>query len=358
MGTKDVKRLKVGILGCGPIAQAAHFESCMKARNADLYAICDVAKDLVDLMGATYRPERTYLDYDAMLSDPQLEAVIVATSDAFHVEASRRALEAGKHVLCEKPIGVSVEEAEALGAFVRQTGKLLQVGHMKRFDGGLEEARKFVQTEMGEILALKAWYCDSTHRYTVTDAVQPKMILSAQSRKPGANPKADLGRYYMLAHGCHLFDTARFICGDIMEVSARLTEKFGAYSWFVDVTFANGAMGHLDLTIAVRMDWHEGLQLYGEHGSVIAKTYNPWYFKSSDVEIFSERDATFRRPLAADGHFYRRQLEGFADTILHEAPMRGADIDDGIASVRAMVATAQSVRTGQPVRLDSVEGSV
>ena len=355
---KQQRRLKVGVLGCGPIAQFAHFESCQKACNADLYAICDVASDLVDRMAAIYQPRRKYLDYDAMLADPEVEAVIIATSDAFHVEASRRALAAGKHVLCEKPIGVSVEEVETLAAAVRVSSKILQVGHMKRFDQGLEAARDFVRDEMGEVLALKAWYCDSTHRYTMTDAVQPLPIPSTAAKKPRENPKADLRRYFMLAHGSHLVDTARFLCGDIIEVNAKLTEKFGAYSWFIDVAFANGAMGHLDLTVAVRMDWHEGLQLYGENGSVIAKTYNPWYYKSSDVEIFSEKDAIWRRPLGADGHFYRRQLEGFADTILDNAPMRGADITDGVASVRAMVAIAESVRNGRAVRLADAQGPV
>lgn len=355
---KQERRLKVGILGCGPIAQFAHFESAQKARNVDLHAICDVAEDLVERMAGFYRPARTYLDFDRMLADPELEAVIVATSDAFHVEASKRALAAGKHVLCEKPIGVSVEEVESLAAAVKASGKVLQVGHMKRFDPGLEAARDFVRDEIGELLALKAWYCDSTHRYTMTDAVQPLPILSAEAKKPSGNPKADLRRYYMLAHGSHLVDTARFLAGDLVEVNARLTEKFGAYCWFVDVAFANGAAGHLDLTVAVRMDWHEGLQLYGEHGSVVAKTFNPWYYKSSEVEIFSEKDATVRKPLGADGHFYRRQLEGFADTILDGAPMRGADIADGVASVRAMVAIAQSVRSGRPVRLADVAGLV
>lgn len=358
MTKKQQRRLKVGVLGCGPIAQFAHFESCQKARNADLFAICDVAGDLVDRMAAIYQPQRKYLDYDAMLADPEVDAVIIATSDTFHVEASRRALAAGKHVLCEKPIGVSVEEVEALSAAVKASGKILQVGHMKRFDPGLEAARDFVRDEMGEVLALKAWYCDSTHRYTMTDAVQPLPILSAAAKKPRENPKADLRRYFMLAHGSHLVDTARFLCGDIVEVNARLTEKFGAHSWFIDVTFANGAMGHLDLTVAVRMDWHEGLQLYGENGSVIAKTYNPWYYKSSDVEIFSEKDATWRRPLGADGHFYRRQLEGFADTILDGAPMRGANITDGVASVSAMVAIAESVRKGGAIRLIDAQGPV
>jgi predicted dehydrogenase len=358
MNKKDERRLKVGVLGCGPIAQFAHFESCQKARNAELHAICDVAPDLVERMAAIYRPAQTYREYDRMLADPDVEAVIVATSDAFHVEASRCALAAGKHVLCEKPIGVSVEETVDLAAAVKASGKILQVGHMKRFDPGLEAARDFVRDEMGELLALKAWYCDSTHRYTMTDAVQPLPVLSAGARKPAGNPKADLRRYFMLAHGSHLVDTARFLCGDLVEVSARLTEKFGAYSWFVDVAFANGAMGHLDLTVAVRMDWHEGLQLYGENGSVIAKTYNPWYYRSSDVEIFSEKDAMWRRPLGADGHFYRRQLEGFADTILDGAPMRGADIADGVASVRAMVAIAQSVREGRAVRIADAKGVV
>ena len=358
MTKEQQRRLTVGVLGCGPIAQFAHFESCQKAGNADLFAICDVAGDLVDRMAAIYQPQRKYLDYDAMLADPEIEAVIIATSDTFHVEASRRALAAGKHVLCEKPIGISVEEVESLATDIKTSGKILQVGHMKRFDQGLEAARDFVRDEMGEVLAFKAWYCDSTHRYTMTDAVQPLPILSTATKKPRENPKADLRRYFMLAHGSHLVDTARFLCGDIIEVNARLTEKFGAYSWFIDVTFANGAMGHLDLTIAVRMDWHEGLQLYGENGSVIAKTYNPWYYKSSDVEIFSEKDATWRRPLGADGHFYRRQLEGFADSILDKAPMRGADITDGVASVRAMVAIAESVRKGRSIRLNDARGPV
>lgn len=354
----DINRLKIGILGCGPISQAAHFESAVKAKNAELYAICDVADDLRDRMAATYAPTRTFRDYDEMLADPLVDAVVIATSDAFHVAAATQALKAGKHVLCEKPLGVSVEEVEALKQAVTSSGKILQVGHMKRFDAGLQSAKDFIDREMGELLALKAWYCDSTHRYAMTDAVQPLIVKSGQSKKPPQNPKADLERYFMLAHGCHLLDTARYFGGEIVEVEARLRQRFGAYCWFIDVAFANGAMGHLDLTVAVRMDWHEGFQIYGQNGSVIGKTYNPWYYKSSDVDIFHESTGATTRVLGADGHFYRRQLEGFADVILNGAVMTGADIDDGIASVRGMVAIAGSVKSGKPVKLADVSGPV
>ena len=354
----DSKRLKVGILGCGPISQAAHFESAAKAANVDFYAICDVADDLRQRMAATYNPTKSFRDYDEMLADPALDAVVIATSDAFHVGAAVTALQAGKHVLCEKPLGVSVEEVEKLKTIVHRSGKILQVGHMKRFDAGLQSAKRFIDDEMGELLALKAWYCDSTHRYAMTDAVQPLIIKSSQAKRPSQDPKADLQSYYMLAHGCHLLDTARYFGGEIVEVEARLRQSFGAYCWFIDVAFANGALGHLDLTVAVRMDWHEGFQIYGESGSVIGKTYNPWYYKTSDVDIFHESTGETTRVLGADGHFYRRQLEGFADVILNGAAKNGADIDDGIASVRGMVAVAQSVKSGKAVRLADVSGAV
>ncbi len=124
---------------------------------------------------------------------------------------------------------------------------------------GFRRRRPSSTGRWAQMVALKAWYCDSTHRYPMTDAVQPLMVTSRHARKPAENPKADLDRYYMLAHGSHLVDTARFFAGEIVAVDARLLNRAGIRCWFVDVEFANGTLGHLDLTVAVRMDWHEGL---------------------------------------------------------------------------------------------------
>jgi predicted dehydrogenase len=352
------RKLRIGVLGCGQIAQAAHFESCAKARNAELFAICDVSSELLARMAAMHQPKKTYSDYDAMLADPEVEAVIIATADAFHVPAALAALAAGKHVLSEKPLGIAVEEVEALRTAVRERRLVLNVGHMKRFDPGIQSARAFIDDEMGDLVALKAWYCDSTHRYSVTDAVQPLIVRSGDTRRPAGDPKGNLRRYYMLAHGSHLLDTARFLAGEIVEVAARFSERGGMRCWFIDVEFASGAIGHLDLTVAVRMDWHEGFQIYGRNGSVLGRTFNPWLYKASEVDIFRESDGAYHRVLGADAHFYRRQLEAFADTVLTGTPHGAADIDDGVASVRAMVAVAQSIDTGRPVKLADAFGAV
>ena len=356
--SEEQRALRVGVLGCGQISQAGHFEACRKAKNASLYAICDVAEDLLERVLAIHAPTKAYGDYDTMLADPSVDAVIVAIADQFHVPMALKALKAGKHVLVEKPMGVSVEECERLRDAAEKSGLVVQVGTEKRFDEGIAFARDFIREEMGEMIALKAWYCDSTHRYTMTDALQPVIEASERARRPEGNPKADLRRYYILGHASHLLDTARFLGGQIESIRTRLVEKFGAYCWFSEVEFADGSAGHLDLTIKVRMDWHEGFEVYGEHGSVLGKTYNPWYYKSSEVECFSEKDGHYHRPLGADGNFFRRQVEGFAESILEGTPMRGANADDGLAAMRGMVAMARSAQTGETVRLSEVKGGV
>ena len=355
---KQQRLLRVGVLGCGPIAQFAHFESCRKGRNTRLYALCDRAPELVERMAAVHQPQTTYHRFADMLDDPQVEAVVIATADQFHVPLSIEALAAGKHVLVEKPLGVGVEECEELQRAVQKSGCLLQVGHMRRFDPGIVFARQFIEEEMGQMLALKAWYCDSTYRYTMTDNLQPIPLYSDSALKPQGQPKADKRRYFMLTHGAHLVDLARNLGGPIESVRARRAEKFDAFCWFVEVEFASGALGHLDLTVAVRMDYHEGFQIYGEYGSVIGKNYLPWFLRASEVECFSSKDGQYHRPLGADAHFYKLQLEGLADAVLGETPLRGADVEEGLASIRALAAIARSAETGGKVCLNEVRGAV
>src|SRR4051794_24292908 len=149
---KEPRLLRIGILGCGPIAQFAHFDACRKARNAELYAICDLADDLRTGMQAIHQPRVAYRDYEAMLADSQVEAVIIAVADQYHVPACLQAISAGKHVLVEKPLGVSVEECLDLRERVQASGRVLQVGNNRRFDPGIAFAKRFIKEEIGQLM--------------------------------------------------------------------------------------------------------------------------------------------------------------------------------------------------------------
>lgn len=356
--TKETELLNIGVLGAGPISQAAHFEACQKARNVRLYAICDLAPDLLESAAATYSPRKVFHDFDAMLADPALQAVVIGVGDQFHVPLSLKALAAGKHVLVEKPIGVSVEESAELCGIVDASGLVLQIGHNRRFDPGVQFAHQFVTADMGLMQSYKGWYYDSTSRYVMTDNLQPVTRLSAGAKRPEGDPKSDRRRYFMLAHGSHLLDTARFLAGEIVAVRARHNESFGAHCWFIELTFSSGALGHAHLNVPLRGDYEEGFHIAGEFGSVHARLPLPWYGKSGDVECFSVRDGLYRRPLGADAFTYKLQIESFADAILHGKPQIGANVHDGLASVQAMVAVARSVETGESVTLAGVAGGL
>ena len=125
--------------------------------------------------------------------------------------------------------------------------------------------------------------------------------------------------------------------------------------WSIQVEFASGALGQLALISPRRGDFEEGFRVHGAHGSVCGQALLPW-FQRARVECF--KDGEYRRLLGEDGFTFKRQIEGFADVILHGAPQLGATLDDGIAAVRGLVAVSQSVASGEPVRLADVTGHV
>jgi len=95
------------------------------------------------------------------------------------------------------------------------------------------------------------------------------------------------------------------------------------------------------------MDGHEGFQIYGEYGSVVGKTYNPWFFAAAMLSAFQQRWAVSPFAGRRCPFFIGSNLKVFADTILNNTPMKGATVEDGIAAVRALVAISQSTKTGE-----------
>ena len=332
----------IGIVGCGPIAQAAHLPATVKAHNASLIAVCDRSERLRTAAQRMHGAPNAYTDAADLFADTQVEAVIIAVADPFHVPLAIAALHAGKHVLVEKPLSDTLASAHMLAAVHAQTDRILHIGNNKRYDVGIEYARDMAWGALGQRIAYRGWYCDSHLRYTATDNLQPTFVTADDTLRPARDPKTDRRRYLLLTHGSHLVDTARYMCGPIVRVQTQYRTVEGARCWYSAVTFADGTVGHLDLTVTIQGDHHEGFHLYSQHGSIQAKTYLPWFFKSSDVEVFTSTDAQYHRPLGADGHSYRRQIEGFCAAIRGNQGVRAATINDGVASLAVLTAMTRS----------------
>lgn len=151
-----LRTVRLGIIGTGLIAQAVHFKNLRTLREKfDVVHLCDVSETLVEQMAREWGQlpsggsVTSSIDPEALLADDTVEAVLVLTPGT-HAYLTRKALEAGKHVLAEKPFSFTSEEAEALSAFAESNDRVLQVGYMKMYDPIVQRARDELAT-IGEL---------------------------------------------------------------------------------------------------------------------------------------------------------------------------------------------------------------
>jgi predicted dehydrogenase len=346
--------LRIGILGCGPISQFAHLPALAKARGVRLTAICDAAEDLLETIGKHAGVEKLYTSYEQMLAEAPIDAVLIAVPDVFHVPLAVQALQAGKHVLVEKPLGTNSAECRPLVELVERTGLKLQVGSMKRHDPGIAAARRFIQEELGAVFSVTGWYCDTMFRSALQESLLPPAIQSNRKIVPRVDPKADKRNYSLVTHGAHLFDTIQYLGGCVSAVTVRLAEKSGQHTWHGLMEFADGGLGHFELTVKVNADWSEGYRVYGEHGSVEVETFLPFYHRPSCVRLFSGQSECWRTPLGTHSNAYKNQLEAFAVVVCDDMPAN-PNVADGLAIVRLLEAVERSVDKNRRVEIDKNE---
>ncbi|HPF57011.1 MAG TPA: Gfo/Idh/MocA family oxidoreductase, partial [Clostridiales bacterium] len=125
-------KLKIGIIGTGGIANV-HIESYLKNPNVELYALCDINEERLKAKGEKYGVTRLFTDKDEMLKLKELDAVSVTTWNSQHAPCTIAALNAGKHVICEKPMAMNAKEAQAMADAAKKNNKLLMIGFVRRF---------------------------------------------------------------------------------------------------------------------------------------------------------------------------------------------------------------------------------
>jgi len=342
--------LNIGLLGCGAIAQIAHIPAALRAKRVSLTALCDGAQDLLEKIGRRAGVSRLYTDYAVMLADQQVLAVVIAAPDEFHVPLAIQALEAGKHVLVEKPLGTNTAECVDLRRVVEQTGLKLQVGSMKRHDPGVAFAHRFIQEQVGSILSVSGIYRDTIFRPAMQETCLDPIISSESIVKPRQNPKFDLEHYNLTTQGAHLFDNLQFLAGPIAAVTAQVVYHEGNWSWHGLVEFKRGGRGHFELTCKACSDWCERYEVFGQTGSVEVNVSLPFYHRPAQVRAFDGQAQICFQPLGAHSNAYKNQLEAFAAAVLHDKPT-SPNVGDGLAVVELFEAVQESIHTGGRIEI-------
>lgn len=147
-----MEKVKVGIIGCGTIANNAHIPAYMKNENVEIKYFCDIIPEKAAAVVEKYGCGTAVTDYHVVLSDSEVEAVSVCTPNNMHATISIDAMRAGKHVLCEKPAARTYPEALEMQKVQHETGKILNIGVVNRFNDQVNRIRDYIREgRLGEV---------------------------------------------------------------------------------------------------------------------------------------------------------------------------------------------------------------
>ncbi|MBC2579527.1 Gfo/Idh/MocA family protein [Clostridium sp. DJ247] len=188
--TCNEKKIKVGIIGCGGIANGKHMPNLAKIPQVEIVAFCDIIKDKAEEALKKYGKEdaKIYEDYKDLLKDESIDVVHVCTPNRSHSFITVDALEAGKHVMCEKPMAKTTEDARKMIEAAKRTGKKLTIGYQNRFRGDSRYLHQVCEKgELGEIYFAKA--------HAIRRRAVPTWGVFLNEFEQGGGPLIDIGTH-------------------------------------------------------------------------------------------------------------------------------------------------------------------
>ena len=245
-------KLKIGIIGCGGIATAAHIPNYLKIPEVEVAACCDIDYEKAKRVAERFSIPKAYRDYRDLLKQ-DLDAVSVCTPNFAHMEPTVAALEAGKHVLVEKPMAMNADEAETMLRAAERSGMKLMVGLNNRWRSDVQALKSFVDDGvLGEVYFSKA---ECLRRRGI-----PGWGVFTQKDKQGGGPLVDLG--------VHIMDLALYLMGypEAARASGATYTKFGTRG---DVV---GLMGQWDPKKFTVEDFALGLVRFKNGGTMFVET--------------------------------------------------------------------------------------
>ena len=306
-------------------------EAAPDVSDLEVAVICDVAEDAAHAL-AEPQQINCVTDYQAVLEDDSIQAVYIALPHHLHEEVTIAAAEAGKHILLEKPMANSLEEADRMLAAQKQAGVKLMIGFTHRFHSELETAKGLI--DAGQL-----------GRPTLaTDIMTTGGVIPAWFWQ-----KAKAGGGVLHVNGAHSFDRLRWLMGSaIVEIFAYAEtydpRKTVEDSIVVALRFANGAMGATvhnwvtDLPVPFKCD----LDIHGTGGAIRIDTWNSLEFSNAHHTWVQRRERD---------DMFQKEISEFVSAILEDRDPCVTG-EDGRRSLACVQAAYESARTGMPVKLD------
>jgi len=336
-----MKKTKVGVIGVGRIGKL-HLENLsQRIPNAEAVAIADVFVEEAKKVGKQYGVDTISADYKDILSNPEVEAVVICSPTDTHAQYIIDSAEAGKHIFCEKPIDLSLEKIMEILKTVEKEGVKLFVGFNRRYDPNFAKVQQMVSTgKIGEPHILK--------------------ITSRDPAPPPAEYVAVSGGMF-LDMTIHDFDMARFVMGsEVKEVYAKanvLVDPEIGKAGDVDTAittlfFENGAIGTIDNSRKAVYGYDQRLEVFGSEGMVKMDNDTP------DTHSYYNKDGS-HGPLPLDFFMdryiqsYENEMVAFINALVNdeEMPVTGRE---GLMSVAIGLAAKKSVAENRPVKLSEI----
>jgi predicted dehydrogenase len=328
-------------VGVGGVASA--HQQGYAAADADVVAIADPNEAALAARGEAWGVARRYRDHRQMFADGGIDAVSICTPTALHHPLTIDAAKAGVHVLCEKPLALDLKQADAMLAACRRAGVVLMVNHQLRSHPGGELARRML--DQGDLGALTHMRLRQAHDWGGAERVRESF-----------GSRALAGGGTLLDNGCHLFDLARHLGGEVREVFARITtRKFDVEvedTAHVSLLFESGAIGTIEAAWTAT-GWDEGWSLYGTHGSleVINRDGTPFAVhraRRSPGSTWTDPDISEHRFAGLSA--IARHVLAFVRAVQGAGPLVCSG-QDGRAAVALVLAAYASAHRGAPVAL-------
>lgn len=221
-----MSKLKIGVIGAGSISEM-HFKGYDHNPHAEISAVCDLKEERAKAKAELYKATKYYTDYHELVKNEEIDAVSICTWNHSHAEIAIAALKAGKHVLVEKPLTTSVEKALEIEKAVQESGKLLQVGIVRRYASNTKVLKSFIDAgDLGSIYYAKA--------SCLRRLGNPGGWFSDKSRS-GGGPLIDIG--------VHVIDLCWYLMGrpKVKSITGNTYRKLGNRSHIQNLSFYKAA---------------------------------------------------------------------------------------------------------------------